>query len=153
MVDATAPNPTAFTTEVLGATAPSRGQLGDVEFGWPLLRQISVLGIGHAMVVRERDVIAVAATETTVATVERAGALCRRRGWVLLETAGRDPDEVVPMTVDTIDALARAGGGCVAVAVDRLPIADKPAVIEAADRARIAVVAIREDRRGPAASG
>ena len=47
----------------MGSVQPSREHLADIAFGWPLLQQVVELGIGSAMVVRERDVIAVEATE------------------------------------------------------------------------------------------
>ena len=151
MIDTTRPILADFTTEVLGAVTPKGEHHGDVDFGWPLLQQMSGLGIGHAMVVRERDVIAVEATEATATLIERAGRLCRRTGWALLKTCG-DGRESDSVGVETIDALARAGGGCLAIAVDRVPFADKAAVLAAADRARIAVVAVREEEAPGSAS-
>lgn len=131
---------------VAGAVQPTRAQLGDVEFGWPLLQELVAMGIGHTMAVRERDVIAVEVTEGTTALIQRAGKLCRRRGWVLLKTA--PPEVEAPgaggsaITVQTIAGLAAAGARCLAVGAGRVAFADKAAVIEAADRARIAVVGV-----------
>ena len=67
---------------VMGSVQLSREQQSDIEFGWPLLRQIVELGVGQAIAVRERDVIAVAAVEGTESMIERAGATG------LLETRG-----------------------------------------------------------------
>ena len=78
LIDTTDATAIRWATEgVMGSVQPSREQRGDIGFGWPLLRQIVELGIGSAMVVRERDVIAVEATEGTASLSERAGALCR----------------------------------------------------------------------------
>jgi type IV secretory pathway protease TraF len=44
---------------------------GDVDFGWPLLRQLVELDVGQSMAVRDRDVIAVEAIEGTDAMIER----------------------------------------------------------------------------------
>jgi DUF1009 family protein len=39
----------------------------------------------------------------------------------------------------------RAGGGCIAIGVGRVIIVDLPAVIDAADRAGIAIVGVRDE--------
>ena len=66
MSDTTSPSTTKLVLEgIAGTLPPSRDQRGDIEFGWPLLQQVVELQIGSAMAVRERDVIAVEATEGT----------------------------------------------------------------------------------------
>jgi DUF1009 family protein len=131
---------------------PSAEQRSDIQFGWPLLRQIGSLDVGQAIAVREKDVIAVEAVEGTDRMIERAGQLCRRRGWTLLKTArpGHDMRADVPtIGVSTIENMHRAGGGCIAIGVGRVIIVDLPAVIDAADRAGIAIVGVREDLETP----
>ncbi len=141
MVDATGTNSGLGETCVIGSVQPSREQMGDIEFGWPLLRQLAERRIGSAMAVRERDVIAVQATESTVSMIRRAGELCRRQTWVLLKTAGNAAGEDRPsVTVAVVETLAGAGGRC--LGIDHIDFADKQAVLEAADRAKIAVVGI-----------
>jgi DUF1009 family protein len=136
---------TAIQEGVLGTVQPSRGQSCDVEFGWPLLSEIVDLDIGGAIAVRERDVIAVEATEGTASLIERAGALCRARGWTLLKTAlageGREPGAPT-ITPETIRALAAAGGRCLAVGAGHVVFTEEARVIEAADRAGIAVIGV-----------
>ncbi len=145
---------------VLGSVRPTHEHTSDIEFGWRLLRQLVELEIGYGMVVRECDVIAVEATEGTVSLIRRSGELCRRKGWVLLKTApahdrpGRCPGQVGPLPVidvETIKTLAAAGGGCLAVDAERVLIADKPRVIDTADRMKIAVVGVVEDPRSDSA--
>ncbi len=139
---------------VLGSIPPSRQHLGDIEFGWRLLRQIVQLGIGDGMVVRERDVVAVEAAEDTAALIERAGKVCRLKGWVLLKTAGAESANRLPtIDVETIQTLAGAGGGCLAVSAQRVQLADKTAVIEAADRLKVALVGVIEGPSAEAGSG
>lgn len=155
---------------VLGSVRPTKQHTSDIEFGWRLLRQLVELEIGYGMVVREGDVIAVEATEGTASLIRRSGELCPRKGWVLLKTATAHdpvdpvdpvervepvepvdpPDEVAKLPiidVETIKALAAAGGGCLAVDSRRVLFADKPRVIEAANRLKIAVVGVVDGRR------
>ncbi len=146
LIDSTTYIPDHLAGEgVMGSTQPSPQQRGDIEFGWPLLEKIVELGVGQSIAVRERDVIAVEAVEGTSALIERAGQLCRAKGWTLLKTAsgGHDMRADVPtIGVETIEQLAKAGAGCVALGVGRVILIDKPKVLEAADRAKIAVVGV-----------
>ena len=131
---------------VLGSVEPTSEHVSDIEFGWELLGQIVDMRIGNGMVVRERDVIAVEATEGIVPLIRRAGELCPRKGWVLLKSAGeRDAAGGMPVVdVETIGELAGAGGGCLAVNATGVLLADKAAVIAAADRHRVALVGVGE---------
>ena len=148
MIDTTDATAIQWATEgVMGSVQPSREQRSDIAFGWPLLLQIVELGIGSTMVVRERDVIAVEATEGTASLIERAGALCRARGWVLLKTSGpgrNGGSGASSIDVDTISALARAGAGCLALGAGRVRLTDGAQVLEAARRGKIAVVGVAE---------
>ncbi len=129
---------------VLGSVEPTSEHVSDIEFGWKLLGQIVDMRIGNGMVVRERDVIAVEATEGIVPLIKRAGELCPRKGWVLLKSAGaRDAAGGMPVVdVETIGELAGAGGACPAVNATGVLLADKAAVIAAADRHRVALVGV-----------
>ncbi len=129
---------------VLGSVQPGRGQAADIEFGWPLLAELAELDVGQTMAVRERDVIAVQAIEPTAELIERAGELCRARGWVLLRTARADSSHPAVVDEETIRLLAAAGGGCLAIAAGRVRLVGGRGVIEAADRAGIAVVGMTD---------
>jgi DUF1009 family protein len=130
----------------MGRIQPDARAQGDIAFGWPLLEKVGGLDIGQAISVRDRDVIAVEAVEGTDAMIARSGELCRARGWTLLKTArpGHDMRADVPtIGVQTIESLAKAGAGCVAVGAGRVILVDRPAVLAAADRAGIAVVGVK----------
>jgi len=133
------------TAGTMGRVEPSARQQADIEFGWPLVSRAAELDIGQSMAVREGDVIAVEAVEGTDLMIERAGALCPARGWTMLKTAASDHDrraDVPSIGVPTIEALSRAGGGCIALGTNRVILIDKEAVLEAADKAGIAVVGV-----------
>lgn len=131
---------------VMGSVRPGRRQQADIDFGWPLLEQVVELDAGRAMAVREHDVIAVEAAEGTAALIERAAGLCRAKGWTLLKTARADGDptsDLPTIDVDTIEQLAKAGGRCVALGAGRVLLIDKPNVLAAADRVKVAIVGIQ----------
>lgn len=130
---------------VLGKTRPSELQTADIALGWPLLEKTVEMDIGQSIAVREGDVIAVEALEGTTGMIDRAGSLCRRSGWTLLKTSkiGHDRRADVPsIGVQTIEELAAAGAGCVALGSGCVILIDRPAVLKAADKAGIAVVGV-----------
>jgi UDP-2,3-diacylglucosamine hydrolase len=115
----------------------------DIEFGWPVVKQIGELDIGQAIAVREREIIAVEAIEGTAAMIERAGQLCRKGGWTLIKAAKPRQDVRFDMPCvgpETIKSLAAHGGKCLVVEKDRTIIIDKPETIALADELSIAIV-------------
>lgn len=146
LIDSTAYIPDHMASiGVLGRVQPSRESAGDVELGWPLLEQVVELDIGQSLAVRERDVIAVEAVEGTDALIDRAGTLCRAKGWTLLKTAKSSHDmraDVPTIGVLTIERLAAAGGRCLALGAGRVIMVDRPAVIAAADRLGVAILGV-----------
>ncbi len=149
MIDSTTYIPDHLATEgVMTAVAPTAMQTADIAFGWPILHSVAGLDVGQSVAVRERDVIAVEAVEGTDAMIERAGMLCRAKGWTLLKTAKDDHDmraDVPTVGVRTIENLALRGAGCLALGAGRVILVDKPDVIAAADRAKIAIVGVPAD--------
>ncbi len=129
----------------LGNVEPSTKQLADIAFGWPLLTQSAGLHIGQSIAVREGDVLAVEAIEGTAALIERAGVLCKKKGWTLLKTAAQDHDmraDVPSIGTKTIEQVAHAGCTCIAVGHKRVLLLDLPAVLEAANKAGVAIIGV-----------
>jgi len=127
----------------MGRAQPDAASVADVAFGWPLLLQAVELDIGQSMAVRDRDVIAVEAIEGTDAMIDRAGQLCRARGWTLLKTAKAAHDrraDVPTIGVATIERVAAAGCRCIALGAGRVILVDRPAVLHAADRLGVAIL-------------
>ena len=124
---------------------PTPTQRGDVGFGWPILMQMNHLEIGQSIAVRDRDVVAVEAVEGTDAMIRRAGELSRGGGWCLLKGAGPEKDlrfDVPTVGPATIEALAAAGAGCLALDAGRVILLDKEQLLQAADAAGIAVIGV-----------
>ena len=149
LIDSTTYIPDHLAHEgLMNAVRPTPDQRADVEFGWPLLRGVVELDVGQSIAVRDRDVIAVEAIEGTDRMIDRAGALCRARGWTLLKTAKADHDrraDVPSIGVSTIERVSKAGAGCIALGAGRVILIDKPAVLEVANKAGIAIVGVTED--------
>ncbi len=128
---------------VLTVRQPSGDQLKDVEFGWPLAREIGRLDIGQAVAVKETEVIAVEAIEGTDRMIERAGRLCPRGGWTLIKVSKPNQDmrfDVPTVGPETIANLHRNGGKLLVVEAGKTLIIERERMIAEANAAGIAVV-------------
>jgi hypothetical protein len=146
LVDSTAYIPAHLAEEgVMTRQRTSPQQDRDIATGWPLLGRVVSLDIGQSIAVCRGRVIAVESLEGTDAMIERAGAL-NGSGWTLLKAPSPQHDmrfDVPAVGTVTIERLGRSGGGCLALEAGRVIMIDKPAVIEAAERAGIVVVGFR----------
>lgn len=127
---------------VLGARPPSEDEQEDFAFGYRMADAIAGLDIGQAIAVRARAVVAVEAMEGTDEMIRRAGRLAGP-GVRIVKVAKPNQDmrfDVPVVGVATIEEMVRAG--CTALSVDagKTLLVDGPAVIDAANRAGIAVV-------------
>jgi len=130
---------------VITERQPSSSQRADIEFGWPILKEMLRLDVGQAVAVRERDIIAVEAVEGTDRMITRAGELCKSGGWTLLKAArsGHDRRSDVPtIGPATIRNVRECGGRCIAIASGDVIIIDKPETIALADKLGVAIVGI-----------
>jgi DUF1009 family protein len=146
LIDSTAPIPNQLAAAgVMTETQPTRDQMADIEFVWPLLGELLRLDIGQALTVRERDVLSVEAVEGTDRMIERTGGLCKCGGWTLCKgsRAGHDRRSDVPTVgVQTIQNMHLAGGRCLALAAGDVIMVDRAEMLELADRLGIAVVGV-----------
>ncbi len=131
---------------VMTRTTPTDSQRADIAFSLPIVARMGDLDIGQSLAVKDREVVAVEAIEGTDRMIERAGQLCRRGGWTLVKVAKPKQDlrfDVPTVGPNTIENLKRHGGSSIAVEAGRTILLDKPQLIEAADRAGIAIVGVR----------
>ena len=128
---------------VMTRRQPSEQQWLDIAFGWELCSTLSRMDVGQAIAVYQRDVIAVEALEGTNAMIERAGQLCKVKGWTVIKVSNTQRDMRVDVPVigcQTIETLHAAGAGCIVLEPGKTLILEKPKVIELADRYKIAIV-------------
>lgn len=145
---------TRYTTDQLTTVGtmtrrePTDRQLEDARFGWELCRKLSAMDIGQALAILEKDVIAVEALEGTNAMIERAGKLCRLPGWTLVKVANSSQDmrmDVPTIGMTTVEKLAEARCGCVALEAGKTVLLEKQKVLELADRHKIAVIGLSSE--------
>ncbi len=138
--------PSALAPEgVLGALALSSSQRRDLEFGWNIAKEMGRLDIGQSIAVKNTEIIAVEAIEGTDQMIERAGALCKNGGWMLIKVAKPDQDmrfDVPTIGPSTIENLHRHGARSLAIEAGKTVIVDAEATIAAANAYGIAVAAV-----------
>lgn len=146
LIDSTAPIMDSLAEAgVMTRRQPTADQRADVAFAWPLLAQTLRLDIGQAVAVRDRDIIAVEAVEGTDRMIERVAQLCRAPGWTLCKgaRAGHDRRSDVPTVgIKTIENLAKAGAGCLALAAGDVIMVDKPEMLALAEEKGISIVGV-----------
>lgn len=125
--------------------APSAAQNNDIKFAMPIVSRMGELDVGQSVAVRDREILAVEAIEGTEALISRTGQLCPSGKWTLVKLAKPNQDmrfDVPTVGVATIEQLQAHGGTCLAVQAGKVILLDKPQMIEAADKAGIAIVGI-----------
>lgn len=115
----------------------------DIEYGWEVVKKLGELDIGQAVIVKEKEVIAVEGIEGTAEMIKRAGKHCRAGGWTLIKTAKPNQDmrfDVPCVGPDTIKDLKANGGKCLVIEAGKTIIIDKPDTLTLANKLGIAVV-------------
>jgi DUF1009 family protein len=146
LIDSTYPIPDQMAVAgLMTQKRPTPQQAADIQFVWPILNDMLRLDIGQAISVRDRDVIAVEAVEGTDRMIERSGALCKARGWVLCKGArvGHDRRSDVPTVgLRTIENLYANGGRCLAVSAGNVIMLERERMVDAADRLGVSIVGV-----------
>ena len=139
---------------VLTELHPSGAQLRDLEFGWPIAKEMGRLDIGQSVAVKEQEVIAVEAIEGTDRMIERAGGLCAHGGWTHVKVAKPNQDmrfDVPTIGPATIENLRRNGAGMLVVEAGKTLIIERDEMLAAARKHGIVVIGRRDDPApGPA---
>ncbi len=137
---------------VLTVRAPDEAEWSDVAYGQRVARGIAAFDLGQTVVIAAGACVAVEAMEGTDATIARAGSLLgafgesagtlsRRLTVVKVAKPQQDLRFDVPVVgVPTILAMAAAGATCLCVESGRTLLFDREGMVEAADRAGIAVI-------------
>ena len=116
----------------------------DIEFGFPIARQVAGLDIGQSIVVKDLSVVAVEGLEGTDQTIRRAGEIAGQ-GFVLVKVSKPHQDSRFDIPVigpGTIRSMREAGGGAVAIMAEETLFFDRDEAVELAHQAGIAIQAI-----------
>jgi DUF1009 family protein len=138
---------------VLTRRAPTEQETKNIAYGRTAARQLAEYDIGQAVVIAESACVAVEAMEGTDATIERAGQIMRSlhgdastldRSLTVVKIAKPNQDmrfDVPVIGVKTIEVMQAAGATCLAIDAGKCLLLDGEKIIEAANRATIALVA------------
>jgi len=140
---------TDFAPELLAAAGtltrrvPTASEQQDIDFGWPLAKEMGRLDVGQSVAVKGRAIVAVEAIEGTDACIRRAGELCPQGGFTVVKVAKPQQDmrfDVPTIGLGTIQSLIDAGAKCLAIEAGKTIIVDQPEVIRLADRHHLAII-------------
>ena len=138
---------------VLTGRGPTVGETKNIEYGRAVARHLAQYDIGQTVVVADAACVAVEAMEGTDATIERAGHLMRSlagpastlsRALTVVKIAKPNQDmrfDVPVVGVKTIEVMRAAGATCLALDAGKCLLLDGSGVAQAADAARICIVA------------
>lgn len=128
----------------LGAKTPTQNDRDDIEMGFRVVSALGRLDVGQAVVVVKGHVLAVEAAEGTDAMLARCAELRKERGGrrrgpagVLVKAPKPGQEERVDLPTigpETVERAARAGLAGIAVSAGRVLIADRAAVLGAANK-------------------
>jgi hypothetical protein len=146
---------------VLTERAPDEEEQKNIAYGRGVAGALAGFDIGQTVVVAAQAAVAVEAMEGTDAAIERAGRLMRSleesadggaaaepsilaRKLTVVKVAKPNQDmrfDVPVIGVATIETMIRAGAGCLSVEAGRTLLFDRETLLEAANRAGIAIAA------------
>jgi UDP-2,3-diacylglucosamine hydrolase len=138
---------------VLSQREPSEQEKKDIDYGRAVARHLAQYDIGQTVVVAEAACVAVEAMEGTDATIERAGQIMASldaeastlsRALTVVKIAKPNQDmrfDVPVIGVKTIEVMRQAGASCLAVDAKKCLLLDGDAVVAAANRADVALIA------------
>lgn len=121
---------------------PEPDETADIDFGWPLAKEVARLQIGQTLVVKDRTVIAVEGIDGTDETLRRGGRLARGDARAV-KVAKLDHDErfdIPTIGVRTVEVLKEAGVRVLAIEAGRTLVIDEEEVVRKADKARITII-------------
>ncbi|MFH1090304.1 MAG: UDP-2,3-diacylglucosamine diphosphatase LpxI [Pseudomonadota bacterium] len=128
---------------VLTQRGPNEEEKADIEFGWQVAKALGKLDVGQLVVVRKLVVLALEAIEGSDEAIRRGGRLGREKA-VVIKVCKPHQDvrfDLPSVGRGTIEVMKEVQAAVLAVEAGRTLIFDREEMIEAADRAGIAVVA------------
>ena len=130
--------------EILSKRKPTLEERVDIEYGYEVAKKVSSLDIGQTVVVKNKMILAIEAIEGTDEAIRRGCELARSEV-VVVKVSKPCQDErfdIPTIGENTIETLAKNGGGILAFEASKTIVADKEKTIEVANRNNICLVAI-----------
>jgi DUF1009 family protein len=145
--------PLLVKSGILTSRAPTEEERANVTYGRAVARHLANHDIGQTVVIAESACVAVEAMEGTDATIERAGQIMRSlhgdastlsRALTVVKIAKPNQDmrfDVPVIGAKTIEVMRTAGATCLALDAEKCLMLDGDKIVDAANAAKITVVA------------
>jgi DUF1009 family protein len=135
------------TPGAMTSRRPGRDERADIAYGETVARTLSGMDLGQTAVVKSRAAVALEAMEGTDEVIRRAGRLAGPGTTVVkVSKPGQDMRFDVPVVgPGTLEAMAEARTGVLALDVGRTLMIDKAAFLQQADAAGVAVWGLDPD--------
>ena len=127
---------------------PNKAEMEDVRFGWKMAKELGRLDIGQCVVVRKKTVLALEAIEGTDETILRGGRLAKEKA-VVVKVSKPNQDlrfDIPSIGIETIKAMSLIKGAVLAIEAGCTLLFDKPEMIAAADKEKIAIISLPAER-------
>jgi DUF1009 family protein len=124
---------------------PDERETRDIEFAWPIAKQVAALQIGQTLVVKDGTVTAVEGVDGTDETLRRGGRLARG-GAVAVKVAKPGHDErfdIPTIGSETAEVLKEAGVRVLAVEAGKTLVMDEEDLVRKADRFGLTILSRR----------
>ena len=129
---------------ILTKKQPTEKEMEDIQFGWPIAKEIARLGIGQCIVIKEKVIVAVEALEGTDEAIRRGGSL-GKSDIVVIKVSKHDFDprfDIPSVGLETIKTLKESSASVLALEAERTLVLDIEETIEAADSSNIAIIGL-----------
>jgi len=129
---------------ILTKKQPTEKEMEDIQFGWPIAKEIARLGIGQCIVIKEKVILAVEALEGTDEAIRRGGNL-GKGDIVVIKVSKHDFDprfDIPSVGLETIKTLKESSASVLALEAERTLVLDIEETIKAADSSNIAIVGL-----------
>jgi UDP-2,3-diacylglucosamine hydrolase len=130
---------------ILTRRAPNDHEAEDIAYGLGIARQIAGIDIGQTVVIADHACVAVEAMEGTDETIARAARIAPGRPLVVVKVSKPRQDmrfDVPVVGLPTIEQMKNAGATALALDAERTLLFDRAQLIERADAAGIAILAV-----------
>jgi UDP-2,3-diacylglucosamine hydrolase len=127
---------------VLTKRHPTAEEGRDIEFGWPLAKELGKLDIGQCLVVRNGAVVALEAIEGTDEAIRRGGKLARKKA-VVIKVSKPFQDlrfDLPAIGEQTIQTMHEVKAGVLAIEAHKTIIFDREATVRLANKYRMVIV-------------
>lgn len=127
---------------ILTKRRPSQREKDDLQYGWPIAKEIGRMDVGQCIVVRNRMVVAVEGMDGTDATIARAGTLVGK-GSVIIKVFKPGQEEHIDQPsvgLQTVRSMLKAGATCMAVEAGKSLFFDMEQTLHLANRSKISII-------------